>query len=1232
MVDLRSKLCRDAGLYLSEFKRKETVTAAAGLLTLPRLSANSIRCETFVHLAVAYSYGDKLPNRTTFNTVLNDMMGNTQVAMIEDPQEDVFVSNILTEHGDLRVFNALWEGNDYFTQVLIDILTRYQVPENLLQIRDSCISLLKLSEEIALRSGLSRNSSEESFDKQSINVPRSVEYSSLSARVTFTSDELDRLGVTVESLGPFIISNDDIFDLKQSTVGNSILERKPIVEIDGSYVLSIPSAVGIAIRYYFLSASKAVGCLGAFSKKLAEHQAAQLTNEILREYKYGFKSVSPELPTIENMPSMHALLLKDNFGNFLHAVILHDEIFQIIDEGMSSFHTPSEEQIEALSKFFHDVAEYCKSQDDFASGLSITTHGGLGRGYNLGFEKWPDGWGFSAVSLNDLLLISNSKSNPLEEFFECINQKRWMEDEGVKLQNINGDFNYFGFWRDTDYKCVPDEIPVSESGYLSLYTDFVFSLRRDLRIESDKHSVKYIDGTWKRLERLTKDSFYMGMKNKPIYVSIDHIENRILNGLVESRFVDLWFGVKFVDEILDRSIIYEWWSGFINAVEEALSYITSYVSFEYRYSFQVIIDFSMLVPKDQIDLESLDNRRANKFWHADICRIELESNFMANFAQVANVGEKLVLDLILHSLAEFLAGNSIDINEHIDNAINHVLGDPAVRFVHIFRTHDSVDFLLHAVSRKPKFVDRKKTTFDRIRISKALDLSSQEIEGKHNCETVLNSIVDEVWARIKAVLSQVNRSSMLNELASLVNSIEQDRGQWNRTARAIAAIHSKHDDVIQVARERESDRSLTSLCLRSLIEMSLSECPDDSGDPANEVIIGDLLSLTSLLVNTASDSDAIHWGLVAPKLNFNMNGTYIIPTEVMEEMLLPYFSGHFEVQFDEAINDYEKLFNAKFVEKAGVQEGVFGEDLDNALTAEYGLQVHHIVECWAEIIDLHVETSKPVIIIGLDELISRIVEMRSLEADIVRRFFQAFTLYSRSEWSRPPADFRFRDIAPWKFKRRLSCLVKPILQLSSDKVFLSLTLIRQGLAYFLDRTKEGEFNTEFFQSAGMRSYVGSMIEKRGADFTNLVASKLETEGWYVRKEVLMKTVGAPQELGDIDVLAIKDSVMLIFECKKLQMAKTISEIADVCNRFRGEEKDELSKHLNRVAWSTENMNTLLQRINYREVVLSIRSALLTSTEMPMKYKKDLPITSGDIISIRELENWLSTIEFREQVT
>lgn len=1223
MTDLRSGICKEAGRIIASYDKKEMVTIASGLLTLPRFSANSIRCETLVHLSVAYSKGSKKPNRTTFKTALNDLLGHSEVAMMEDPQEDVFVSNILTEHGDLRVFNALWEGNDYFVQVLIDIVTKHQVPEALVSIRESCVSLLKLSEEIANRAGILRNTSAESIDKDSINIPPSSELSSLSKRVSFSVKDMATLGVTVDSISPFVISDDEASQIKGSIVGNSVLEEKPIVLLGGEYVVSLPSAIGVAIRKYFLRGCEEGGSLDVFSKLLAEYQAKQLLDEILREFKGDFESVNPELDDIPGLPEMHSLLLKDDSGNYIHTILLHDDIRGVIDDGMNSYHTPSDQQMSALSEFIFSAAEYCKSQPGFRSGVTMTSHGGLGRGYNFGFDKWPDEWGFSALSLNDLLLLSGSKSKPLKEFLQCIDQKRWIEDNGVRIQNINGDMNYFGFWKSNDYQCSPADIPISENSLIALYTDFIFTVRKELRVESDKHSAKYVDGSWRRVERLTKDSFYKGMKSKPIYVSVEHLVDGYLNGLVESGVVDLWFGVVAYSDDIGRSAVYEWWSGFIHAAEESLNYISSKVTFEKEFSLQVNLDFSNLLPKDSIDLESADQRGSDVFFNDDVYTIVFQPNFMANFSQPENHGERRLLSVVIQGLSGFLSANGQDISDHVEGAINYVLGDEGVRFIHIFRTYDPVDYLLHSASGKPKFVDKKQATFDRICISKKLDLSDQVVSGKRECGKLLNGVVDEIWTRIKSILGTVERRSILTELVALGNAIEQDRGQWSRTAKAVKAIYSKHDDVLRVAHERDSERSLTSLCLRSLVEMAICECPEGSGIPVNDCLIDDLLSLTSLLINTASDSDAIHWGLVKPEIVFNMNGTYSISTDVMTEVLIPYFSGHFQVQFGEAVESYEEMYESNEIEKVDVKEGVFGDDFDTALNAEFGFSAHELVECWAEIIDMHIESSQPIISMNLNLLIDAVANKRGLDRLIVSNFMEAFSLFSRDSWDSLPKGYGFRDIAPWKYKRRLSCLIKPIIRLSEDEVLLSLSLLRQGISYFLDRAKNGEFNTEFFSSDIMRSYVGSMIDKRGAEFTKLVADKLDSDGWYVRKEVLMKTIGAPQELGDIDVLAIKDGVLLIFECKKLQMAKTVSEIADVCNRFRGEEKDELRKHLNRANWVSSNFSSVIQAIGYQDDVLSMRNALLTSTQMPMKYKNDLPISSDDIISFRTLDGWLN---------
>ena len=84
-------------------------------------------------------------------------------------------------------------------------------------------------------------------------------------------------------------------------------------------------------------------------------------------------------------------------------------------------------------------------------------------------------------------------------------------------------------------------------------------------------------------------------------------------------------------------------------------------------------------------------------------------------------------------------------------------------------------------------------------------------------------------------------------------------------------------------------------------------------------------------------------------------------------------------------------------------------------------------------------------------------------------------------------------------------------------------------------------------------YWGSVNDERGHAFANSVAGLLRKEGWGARNEVQMTELGAPPELGDIDVLAWKmnGEVLAIIECKRLQLARTVAEIAEFAVASKG---------------------------------------------------------------------------------
>ena len=95
-----------------------------GLMTLPSFHANSVRLELLAQLAAGACAGKKRPSHQHLGTWLNRQLGGSEVVLLEDPAEDVFVVNVTTPQGDFRALSGLWEEADHSTSLLLETLTQ----------------------------------------------------------------------------------------------------------------------------------------------------------------------------------------------------------------------------------------------------------------------------------------------------------------------------------------------------------------------------------------------------------------------------------------------------------------------------------------------------------------------------------------------------------------------------------------------------------------------------------------------------------------------------------------------------------------------------------------------------------------------------------------------------------------------------------------------------------------------------------------------------------------------------------------------------------------------------------------------------------------------------------------------------------------------------------------------------------------------------------------------------
>lgn len=1230
MIPITSAETEKLARMLAKYAPRATIARAAGLLTAPNLQANTVRLEVLVHLAVAYCAGNNKPGYVELERWLNQYLGKTQMAMWEDPIEDVFVTNVNTPEGNRRVFEGIWESNDYFLQIVLDTLMSHKAPQECHDLLKPAYALLRLSDIVAERLGLQRWHIEPSNSKGVVPVAPATHIEDRARAVTFTNDYLKKLGITREVLAPFIFHEEDKVTLRVESTGHTSLELRPLVDFGDALVLSLPHAVSPAIRRFVLSELRKMRHLHAFGDVLAAHQARQVEKDGLWELKDDTESLTPPSHAEGQMPSLHAWLLKYDTNKYLHLVLLHDHLDWLDEQGLSSALEYPEPVRAGLERYLGKVTAYCRTLPGFAEGMTLLVMGGLGRGFMLGFNDWPDaGWRWSAIRVSDFLMMAGEIGQPIKRYLKCIKQKEWAENQGVFFLNANGDFNFYCYWQRTDYQFISRELPVNGGSMIAILNDFVLPVRQKLRNLVDRHVMKTTDGKFVQVMRFGRDAYFKSLQDRPIYVSLDHLSAGILAGAVESPRGSTWLVIepRKGDESV-RYLLYQMWSGFLGLFDrlvtetEVLLPNSASGSIEIRLNFRDLIVSTEYIETvagtfitEPVVLVNLDQR---------MVEIKFPSDFLVNFQQHENTGEKLVIRSLARGLvrlhqASFTEG---DVDETLIETISgKVIGDTGTRVLHLFHTFYPFEYLLAQKNQKPVFLAHEDFVFAKLKLSEGCTevKPGAVLKTKDECNDFLHRVVIKVWGQLRSLLKQFDRTSVIRQILAVHEAVIQDRDHWRRTAQAVIALYKPVEDVFAVAGKRESDRNLISLSARTILEMAICECPVSGGSEVSHWDIDDMLAKAALLVEVATDSDAIKLELVKPMIRLYANGEYTIDRSFHETIVRPFLTNYQREEFEGSAGDYSKLYQREQPTKRKRADEIYSADFNNAFKAEFGLTPDEAVDGFAELMDLAVEQDSVIVQTTLGKLRERLIQGRGLSIEACESYIKTFGLPHRPAWDIPPAGFNNKDLEPWRFRRRLSATVRPIIifgEGDSETVFYGAGALRLGLFYLLERTESGQLPADkFFKTMTMKKYIGAVNDERGHAFAKSIAEKLRQQGWKARNEVNMSELGTPRKAadGDIDVLAWKESgEVLLIECKRLQLARTVAEIAEICRRFRGDAKDELDKHVRRANWVSQNPTSLERIVGFIPKPNSIDARLVTNTHVPMMYLESLPIPAEKI--------------------
>ena len=259
------------------------------------------------------------------------------------------------------------------------------------------------------------------------------------------------------------------------------------------------------------------------------------------------------------------------------------------------------------------------------------------------------------------------------------------------------------------------------------------------------------------------------------------------------------------------------------------------------------------------------------------------------------------------------------------------------------------------------------------------------------------------------------------------------------------------------------------------------------------------------------------------------------------------------------------------------------------------------------------------------ELLQHLAE----HVDCAEQFVASLELLPRDGWKNIPPPYTDQDRQPWRFRRRLSVVRRPILRLEpspESDVMIAPGMIRDAFQIQLYNFYYGQYDRGALTSKEMRSWRKHIVANEAEEFEERVVACLQGLGWKARRRVAFSQVlggKLSEDPGDIDVLAWNpDGRVLLLECKNLQFAKTSSEISKQLYKFRGkaDEKgrlDLLGKHLKRMELARENVAAFQSHLKLPKV--RIDGALVFAHTAPMSFAAERIGHSVTLLTYDELE-------------
>jgi hypothetical protein len=326
----------------------------SGLSTVPDFHANGIRLDWLQRLVLAHSEGKRKPPSAELSRALNAGLDRAKVLRLEDPNEDLFCDVVVTQRGNFRILPGQWEAASPYTQTLLAAFESLPRASAKAPVLESVYSILRLSDEIAERASVGRDTPSGNNPHGFMKVPSDEALKRLARRVRFTNVELERFGVSKAVLAPFFLGPEQHRFISDRLPGETPLDYYPLLDLANGVVVASPTTISLAARAVLIATAQR----GGMEEEL-------LARMLVEQQTYSEATGFWPLPSLQLSPpnrfSLRAGVCQYEQGRFLHVIQVPVTFQHFPERGFASVRELSDEASQFITD---DVSRFWRFLDE----------------------------------------------------------------------------------------------------------------------------------------------------------------------------------------------------------------------------------------------------------------------------------------------------------------------------------------------------------------------------------------------------------------------------------------------------------------------------------------------------------------------------------------------------------------------------------------------------------------------------------------------------------------------------------------------------------------------------------------------------------------------------------------------------------------------------------------------------------------------------------------------------